>query len=77
MSYNEQETISSNLELLNSEEFNSAISSEGVVNVVPEKKVCIVTKGVICAELSTVESQQNKLEHSWCLGKNKCDWTIN
>lgn len=64
MPYNKQEAISSNLELLNSEEFNLAVSSEGVVNVVPEKKVCIVTNGKICAEFSTVESQQNKLEHS-------------
>lgn len=64
MSYTKQETISSNLELLNSEPFNSAISSEGVVNMVPEKKVCIVTKREIFAKFSAVGGQQNKLEHS-------------
>lgn len=59
MSYNKQERISSNLE-----PFNSAISSEGVVNVVLENEVCVVTKCKIFAEFSTVGSQQNKLEHS-------------
>lgn len=68
MSYTKEETISSNLELFNSEPFNSAISSEGVVNMAPEKKVCIVTKCEIFAKLSAVGGQQNKLEHSWHLG---------
>lgn len=49
MSYNKQETTSIILELL-----NSAISSEGVVNVVPEKKVLIVIKCETFAELSTI-----------------------
>lgn len=64
MSRNKQEKNSSNLELFNSELFNSVISSEGVVNVVSEKKVCIVIKCEIFAKFSTVRSQQNKLEHS-------------
>jgi len=59
MSYKKQETTSINLELL-----NSATSSEGAVNVVPEKKVLIVTKCEVFAEFSTVGRQQNKLEHS-------------
>lgn len=48
MSYNKQETTSIDLELV-----NSAISS-GVVNIVPEKKVVILTKCEIFSEFSTV-----------------------
>lgn len=57
MSRNKQEKISSHLELFNSEVFNSVISSEGVENVISEKKVFIVTKCEIFAKFSTVRSQ--------------------
>lgn len=59
MSYNKKETTSINLEFL-----NSALSSEGVVDVVPERKVLSVTKCKVIAEFSMVGRQQNKLEYS-------------